>query len=38
MHDEYEMQATGDHKADALAAVILIAVFVGTCLFWISGH
>lgn len=38
MRDEYEMQETGDHKADAFAAVVLIGVFVTACLFWISGH
>lgn len=27
---------TGDAKADAIAAVVLCAAFVSTCVFWIS--
>lgn len=27
---------TGDAKADAIAAVALILVFVTTCIFWVS--
>lgn len=29
---------TGDAKADAIAAVVLIAVFVTSCIFWVSGQ
>ena len=29
---------TGDAKADAVAAVILCAVFVATCIFWVSSQ
>ncbi len=29
---------TGDAKADAIAAVILCAVFVSTCIFWVSNQ
>lgn len=38
MHDEFEMQESGDSTADAIAAVALIAIFVSTCIFWISGQ
>lgn len=27
-----------DSAADAFAAVVLIAIFVSTCLFWIAGQ
>lgn len=27
-----------DGMADAIAAVALIAIFVATCIFWISGQ
>lgn len=37
-HQEVEMQQQGDSLADAIAAVVLIAVFVTTCIFWVSGH
>jgi hypothetical protein len=37
-HQEIEMQETGDSVADAVAAVVLIAVFVVTCIFWVSGQ
>ncbi len=33
-----EMQQQGDSCADAIAAVVLIAVFIATCIFWVSGH
>ncbi len=29
---------TGDAKADAIAAVILCAIFVTTCVYWISSQ
>ncbi len=35
---EFEMQHQGDSTADAIAAVVLIAAFVATCIFWISGQ
>lgn len=38
MYDEFEMQEPGDSTADAIAAVALIAIFVATCIFWISGQ
>lgn len=38
MHDELEMQEPGDSTADAIAAIALIAIFVSTCIFWISGQ
>lgn len=33
-----EMQQQGDSIADAITAVVLIAVFIATCMFWVSGH
>ncbi len=36
MRDEIHEQS--DAKADAIAALTLIAVFIGTCIFWISGQ
>jgi len=38
MSDELQMQEQGDSTADAIAAVALIAIFVATCIFWISGQ
>ena len=38
MIDELEMVDAGDSAADAIAAVALIAIFVVTCIFWISGQ
>jgi hypothetical protein len=38
MNDEIEMRYSGDSAADAIAAVALIAIFVTTCVFWISGQ
>ncbi|MGH1486354.1 MAG: hypothetical protein ACRBCI_09030 [Cellvibrionaceae bacterium] len=29
---------TGDAKADAVAAVILCAIFVSACIFWVSSQ
>lgn len=37
-HQELEMQHQGDSLADALAAVVLVTVFVTTCIFWVSGQ
>lgn len=37
-HQELEMQHQGDSFADAITAVVLIAVFVTTCIFWVSGQ
>lgn len=37
-HQEIEMQQQGDSIADAVAAVVLIAVFIVTCVFWVSGQ
>jgi diacylglycerol kinase len=34
---EYKRE-TGDAKADAMAAVLLCAVFVCTCVFWVSSQ
>ena len=31
-----EMQDSGDSLADAVAAVVLVAVFVAACVFWVS--
>lgn len=38
MYDELEMQESGNSTADAIAAIALIAIFVATCIFWISGQ
>lgn len=38
MNDEIEMLDSGDSAADAIAAVALIAIFVATCIVWISGQ
>lgn len=35
---DIEMQQQGDSIADAITAVVLIAVFVTTCIFWVSGQ
>lgn len=35
---DIEMQQQGDSFADAITAVVLIAVFVTTCIFWVSGQ
>ena len=34
---EYKKE-TGDATADAIAAVVLCAVFAATCILWISGQ
>jgi len=36
--NEIEMQEPGDSKADAVAAIVLVAVFVVTCVFWVSSQ
>lgn len=38
MENEIEMMEHGDSKADAIAAVALVLIFVTTCVFWISGQ
>ncbi len=38
MNEELEMMEPGDSVADAIAAVALIAIFVATCVFWVSGQ
>lgn len=38
MNDQIEMQEIGENTADAIAAVALIAIFVATCIFWVSGQ
>lgn len=38
MHDDIQMQEQGDSMADAVAAIALIAIFVATCVFWVSGQ
>lgn len=38
MNDKLEMMESGDSAADAIAAVALIAIFVTTCIFWVSGQ
>lgn len=36
MNDPIETSNQGDSKADALAAIVLIVVFVAACVFWVS--
>lgn len=38
MDNEIEMMERGDSKADAVAAIALVLIFVTTCVFWISGQ
>ncbi|WP_341938435.1 hypothetical protein [Marinimicrobium sp. C2-29] len=38
MNESNEMADNGDSVADAVAAVALIAIFVFTCVYWISGQ
>ena len=38
MHDDIQMQEQGDSMAGAVAAMALIAIFVATCVFWVSGQ
>ena len=36
--NQTEMLEPGDSKADAFAAVVLVVVFVATCIFWVAGQ
>lgn len=36
--NEIEMQEHGDSLADAIAAVVLVCVFVAACVFWVAGQ
>jgi hypothetical protein len=38
MNEPIELEERSDSIADAIAAVALIAIFVGTCIFWVSGQ
>lgn len=38
MSNETEMKDQGDSLADAIAAIALIAIFVFTCVYWVSGQ
>lgn len=38
MHDNAEQDNQGDGVADAIAAIALIAIFVVTCIYWVSGQ
>lgn len=38
MNDPIEMKEEGDSFADAIAAIVLISVFVTACVFWISSQ
>lgn len=38
MNEPIELEERSDSIADAVAAVALIAIFVVTCIFWISGQ
>lgn len=38
MEDDIQMSEHGDSVADAIAAVALILIFVGSCIFWVSNQ
>ncbi len=38
MNENVEHTDQGDAVADAIAAVALIAIFVVTCIYWVSGQ
>jgi hypothetical protein len=38
MSNQIEQQKEGDSAADAIAAVVLICVFVAVCIFWVSAQ
>lgn len=38
MDNQMKMQEPTDSAGDALASLVLIAVFVATCIFWIGGQ
>lgn len=38
MNDDIQMQEEDDSMADAVAAIALVAIFVATCIFWVSGQ
>lgn len=38
MNNEVHVQQEEDNIADSIAAVVLIVIFVATCLFWVSGQ
>ena len=38
MNDQVELPEEGDSAADAIAAILLICVFVTACVFWVSSQ
>ncbi len=38
MNDQIEIKEEGDSFADAIAAIVLISVFVTACVFWVSSQ
>ncbi len=38
MNHEVQVRQEEDNIADSIAAVVLIVIFVATCLFWVSGQ
>lgn len=38
MNNQIERQENDDSVADAIAAVVLISVFVAVCIFWVSAQ
>ena len=38
MNESIELEERGDSVADAVAAIVLITIFVVTCVFWVSGQ
>ncbi len=38
MNNDLQVRQEEDNVADSIAAVVLIVIFVATCLFWVSGQ
>ncbi len=38
MNDRLDVQDKDDSSADAIAAIVLIVVFVAACVFWVSSQ
>ena len=38
MSNEVQLRQEEDNIADSVASVLLILIFVATCVFWISGQ
>lgn len=38
MTDQHETHEQNDSVADAVAALVLIAIFVATCIYWVASQ